>query len=116
MATAEELSAAVRQVAAHEAHIETLAARIDEIANHLDQAGARLHAAETQLNACGNSIREVHTQQGDKCLKAFNDTDRMKFPDLEFEMSNFLSAGDNEHAETPAVDRAGTGGCSRGQV
>ena len=31
-------------------------------------------------------------------LDSFNGTDRMKFSDWEFEMSNFLSAGDNEHA------------------
>ena len=29
---------------------------------------------------------------------SFNGTDRMKFSDWEFEMSNFLSAGDCEHA------------------
>ena len=30
--------------------------------------------------------------------KSFNGTDRMKFSDCEFKMSNFLSAGDCEHA------------------
>ena len=51
MSTAEELSAAVRQVAAHEAHTATLMARIDEMRDHLDHAGVRLHAAETQVRA-----------------------------------------------------------------
>ena len=48
---------------------------------------------------------------------SFNGTDRMKFSDWEFEMSNFLPAGDYEHAgDVLEWDHAGIGGCSQGQV
>ena len=55
MSTAEELSAAMRPVPAHEAHLATLMSRIDEMRHHLDQAGVRSHAAETQLRAGMNA-------------------------------------------------------------
>ena len=45
---------------------------------------------------------------------SFNGTDRMKFLDCEFEISKLLSPGD--YGRHPGVDRAGTRGCSRGQV
>ena len=76
-----------------------LAARIDEMRDHLDEAGIRLRAAETQLRASGNSGGYVKfTLSKEMMPDSFNGTDRMKFSDWEFKMSNFLSAGDYEHA------------------
>ena len=99
MTTAEELSAAIRQVAAHETHIATLTARINEMRDHLEQAGAHLHAAETQLRAGTNASGHVKLTLGKEMMPdSFNGTDRVKFSDCEFKMSNFRSAGDYEHA------------------
>ena len=55
MSTVEEVTAAVRQVAGHEARIVMLTERIDEMRDHLDQAGLRLQAAESQIQAIGNT-------------------------------------------------------------
>ena len=100
MSTAEDLSAAVREVAAHEAHIATLMARIDEMRDHLDQAGVRLHAAETlSSGASANSGGCVKFTLSKEMMHGnFGGTDRVKFSDWEFRMSNFLSAGEDEHA------------------
>ena len=46
----------------------------------------------------------------------YNGTDRVKFADTEYKMSNFLSAGDFEHAGHVGVDHAAAGRCARGQV
>ena len=98
MSTAEELSAAVRQVAAHETHIATLTVRIGEMRDHLDQAGGRLHGVETQLRAGINAGGNVKFTLGKEMMPDnFNGTDRVKLSDWEFEMSNFLSARDYEH-------------------
>ena len=98
MTTAEEVLAAIRQVAAHETYIATLTARINEMRDHLEQAGARLHAAETQLRAGTNASGHVKFTLGkEKMPDSFNGTDCVKFSDWAFEMSNFLSAGDYEH-------------------
>ena len=87
MSTAEGLSAAERQVAAHEAHIATMAVRIDEKRDHLDQAGVRLHAAETQLRAGMNAGVYVKFTQGKEMIPDnFNGADRVKISDWEFKM------------------------------
>ena len=67
MSTVEEVTTAVRRVAAHEARFAVSTERIDEMRDHPDQAGLRLQAAEAQIQAGGNmsEVREVHTQQGD---------------------------------------------------
>ena len=93
------MTTAVRQVATLEARIEMLTARIDEIRSHLDQAGLRPQAAESHIQAGGNTSGYVKfTLSKEMMPDSFNCTDRMKFSDWEFKMSNFLSAGDHEHA------------------
>ena len=89
----------MRQVAAHEAHFAVLTERIDEMRDHVDQAGFRLQAAKTLLRASGNSGWYVKfTLSKEMMPDSFHGTDRMKFSDWELKMSNFLSAGDHEHA------------------
>ena len=98
MSSVEEVTAAVRQVAAREARFAVLTERIDEMVDHLDQAGLRLQAAEAQIQASGNMSGYVKfTLSKDMMPDRFNGTDRMKISDREFRMSNFLSAGDYEH-------------------
>ena len=93
------MTTAVRQVATLEARIEMLTARIDEIRSHLDQAGRRPQAAESHIQVGGNTSGYVKfTLSKEMIPDSFNCTDRMKFSDWEFKMSNFLSAGDHEHA------------------
>ena len=79
-------------MAAHEAHIATLKARIDDMRGHLDQAGVRLHAADTHLRGGMNAGEyvKVHTRNGDDArqLQRYGS----------FKMSNLLSAGADEHA------------------
>ena len=53
MSTVEEVTTAVRQVAAHEARFAALTERVGEMWDHLDQAGLRLPAAEAQIQAGG---------------------------------------------------------------
>ena len=93
------MTAAVRQVAAHETRIAMLTERIDEMRDHLDQAGLRLQAAESQIQAGGNTSGNVKfTLRKEMMPDSFNGTDRMKFSDWEFKMSHLLSAGNCEHA------------------
>ena len=67
--------------------------------DHLDQDGRRLQAAEAQIQASGNMSGHVmFTLSIEMMPDSFNGTDRMKFSDWNFKMSNFLSAGDYEHA------------------
>ena len=54
MPTVEEVTTAVRQVAAHEARFAVLTERIDDMRDHLNQAGLLLQAAEAQIQAGGN--------------------------------------------------------------
>ena len=56
MSTVEEVTTAVRQVAAREARFAVLTERIDEMRDHLDQAGLRRQAAEAQIQ--GGRVRE----------------------------------------------------------
>ena len=94
------LSAAVRQVAAHETDIATLTVRMDEMRDHLDQAGVRLHAAETQLKAgmnAGGYVRftlgkEMHARQ----LQRYKSCEVLRLGVQDVEL--FLSIGDYEHA------------------
>ena len=59
----------------------------------------RLQAAEAKIQAGGNTSGYVKFLFSKEMMPdSFNGADRMKFSDLEFEMSNFLSAGDYEHA------------------
>ena len=79
MATAEELSAAV---AAHEAHIVTLTARVNEMREHQEQAGVRLHAPEAQLRAGASAGGNVKLTLGKEMMPdSFNSTHRVKFSD-----------------------------------
>ena len=99
MSSVEEVATAVRHVSAHEVCSEMLTARIDEMRDHLDQAGVRLQAAESQIQSGGNTGGYVKFTPSKEMMRdSFNGTDRMKFSDWEFKMSNFLSAGDYEHA------------------
>ena len=59
MSTVEEVTAAVRRVAAREVCILMLAERIDGIRTHLDQAELRRQAAESQIQADGNTSGHV---------------------------------------------------------
>ena len=86
-------------MAAQEAHTVMLTERIDEMRDHLDQATLRLQAAESMIQAGGNMSEHVKfTLSKEMMPESFNGTDRMKFSDWEFKMSNLLSAGDYEHA------------------
>ena len=59
----------------------------------------RLQAAEAKIQAGGNTSGYVKFLFSKEMMPdSFNGADRMRFSDLEFEMSNFLSAGDYEHA------------------
>ena len=59
----------------------------------------RLQAAESQIQAGGNTSGYVKfTLSKEMMFDSFSGTDCMKFSDREFKMSNFLSAGDHEHA------------------
>ena len=99
MSTVEEMTTAVRQVAAHEARFAVLTERIDEMRDHLDQAGLRLQATEAQIQAGGTMSGYVKFTLSEEMMPdSFSGADRMKFSDWEPKMSNFLSAGDYEHA------------------
>ena len=99
MSLVEEVTAAVRQVAAHEVRVVMLTERTDEMRDHLDQAGLRLLAAESKIQAGGNTSGHVRFTFSKEMMPGrFNGADRMKFSAWEFEMSNFLSAGSCEHA------------------
>ena len=77
-----------RQVAAHGAHIATLAARMDGMRYHLDQVGVRLHAVETQIGRSGTSGGYgKFTLSKEMMLESFNGTVGMKCTDWEFKMS-----------------------------
>ena len=94
MSTVEEVTTTVRQEAAHEARFAILTERIDEeMRTKLDWA------AEAQIQASGNMSGHVmFTLSNEMMPDIFNGTDRMKFSDWNFKMSNLLSAGDYEHA------------------
>ena len=64
LATAEELSVALRQVAAHETHIATLTAMINEMRDHLQQAGVRLHGGGSARRCERRCARKTHSRQG----------------------------------------------------
>ena len=99
MSTVEEVTAAIRQVAAHEARNATLTGWIDEMRDHMDHAGLRLQAAEAEVRSGGNRSGHVKFRLSkDMMPDSFKGTDRMKFSDWEFEMSNFVSAGAYDHA------------------
>ena len=67
--------------------------------DHLDQAGLRLQAAEAQIQASGSMRGCVKvTLRKEMMPESFHGADRMKVSDWEFKISNFLSAGDYEHA------------------
>ena len=89
----------VRLVAAHKARILMLTERSHKLRDHLGQAELRPRAAESQIQACANTSGHVKfTPSKEMMPDSFNGTDRMMFSDWECEMSNFLSAGDYEHA------------------
>ena len=117
MSTAEELSAAVRQVAAHETHVATLTVRINEMRDDLDQAGVRLHTAETQDRAGMKAGGYVKFTLGEEMMfDNFKGTDREKFSDCEFQMSNFEGAWRLPHRRHLGVDHTTAGRCARGQL
>ena len=79
-------------MAAHETHNATVTVRIDEMRDNLDQAGV-------QVRAGANAGGYVKFTLGKEMMTdSFNGTDRVKFSDWEFKISNFLSPGDYEHA------------------
>ena len=66
MTTAEELSAALREVAAHETHLATLTAMIKEMRDLLQQAGDRLHRGGSARSRRERRwAHKTHTRQGD---------------------------------------------------
>ena len=64
MSSVEEVTAAVRQVAAHEVRIAMLTERIDEMRDHLDKAGLHPQAAGswTSLTCshCSGDVPDKH--------------------------------------------------------
>ena len=56
MSTVEDVTAALRQVAAHEARVVMLTERMDEMREHLDQAGLRLQAAESKIKTGASRV------------------------------------------------------------
>ena len=86
MTSVEEVTSAVRHVAALEVRIEMLTARIDEMQDHLDQAGfASGRQQSPQIQAGGNTSGCVlFTLSKETMLDSFNGTDRMKFSDWKF--------------------------------
>ena len=67
--------------------------------DHSGQSGLRLQAAESKIQAGGNTSGYVKfTLSKEVMPDSFNGTDRMKFSDWEFKMSDFLSGGDYGHA------------------
>ena len=116
MSSVEEVATAVRQVAAHEVRIEMLTARMDEVRDHLDQAGWRLQAAGAHIQASGDmSVYVKFTLSKEMMPDNFNGSHEvlsLEVQDVELLECWTLRARGRHHG----VDRAGTGGCSRGQV
>ena len=82
MSTVEEVTTAVRQVAAHEARTAVVTERLDEMRDHLYQAGLHLQAAEAQVQAGGNMSGYVKFALSKEMMSdRFNGTDRMRFSD-----------------------------------
>ena len=77
--------------------------------DHLGQAGVRPNATETQLRAGMNAGVYVRFTLGKEMMPDnFNGTDRVKFSDWEFKMSNFLSIGDYEDVGGTTCPRTGS--------
>ena len=92
MTTAEELSAALRQVAAHETHFATLTAVINEMRDQLEKAGVRMHAAEAQLRGV-NADGHVKFTLGEMMPDSFQ-----RYGSREVLRLGVRVAGDSEHA------------------
>ena len=95
MFTVEEVTTAVRQVAAHEARF-----AVFDGANRWNAGspGPSWIASTGNRGTIPSRRKQEWVREEEMMLDSFNRTKRMKFSDWEFEMSNFLSAGDNEHA------------------
>ena len=107
MSTVEEVTTAVRQVAAHEARFAALTERIDEMWDHLDQAGLRsTGSGGTDPSRC---VREVHARQGDDArqLQLYRSHDILGLGVQDVELLECW--GLRALWRHPGVDRAGTG-------
>ena len=93
MTTAEELSAALRQVAAHETHVATLTAVINEMRDHLEKAGVRMHAAEAQLRGVNADGHVKFTLGKEMMPDSFQ-----RYGSREVLRLGVRVAGDSEHA------------------